>query len=59
MLSTMVITFLPRSKRILIPWLQSPSAEILEPKKIKSGLKDSFETNKHALSDLGYRVIQT
>ena len=59
MLSRLVITFLPTSKRLLIWWLQSPSAVILEPKKIKSGLKDSFETNKHALSDLGYRVIQT
>ena len=36
MLSTLVITFLPRSKRLLISWLQSPSAVILEPKKIKS-----------------------
>ena len=36
MLSSLVITFLPRSKRILILWLQSPSAVILEPKKIKS-----------------------
>ena len=35
MLSRFVITFLPRSKRILISWLQSPSAMILEPKKIK------------------------
>ena len=32
----MVITFLPRSKRLLISWLQSPSAVILESKKIKS-----------------------
>ena len=32
----MVITFLPRSKRLLISWLQSPSAVILEPPKIKS-----------------------
>ena len=31
-----VITFLPRSKLLLISWLQSPSAVILEPKKIKS-----------------------
>ena len=31
-----VIAFLPRSKRLLISWLQSPSAVILEPKKIKS-----------------------
>ena len=36
MLSRLVITFLPRSKRLLISWLQSPSALILEPPKIKS-----------------------
>ena len=36
MLSRLVITSLPRSKRLLISWLQSPSAVILEPKKIKS-----------------------
>ena len=36
MLSRLAITFLPRSKRLLISWLQSPSAVILEPKKIKS-----------------------
>ena len=35
-LSRFVIAFLPRSKRLLISWLQSPSAVILEPKKIKS-----------------------
>ena len=35
-LSRVVIAFLPRSKRLLISWLQSPSAVILEPKKIKS-----------------------
>ena len=35
MLSRLVITFLPRSKRLLISWLQSPSAVIFEPKKIK------------------------
>ena len=35
-LSRLVITFLPRSKRLLISWLQSPSAMILEPKSIKS-----------------------
>ena len=37
MLSTLVITFLPRSKHHLISWLQSPSEVILEPQKIKSG----------------------
>ena len=36
MLSRFVIAFLPRSKRLLISWLQSPSEVILEPKKIKS-----------------------
>ena len=36
MLSKLVIAFLPRSKRLLISRLQSPSATILEPKKIKS-----------------------
>ena len=36
MMSRLVITFLPRSKRLLILWLQSPSAVILEPPKIKS-----------------------
>ena len=36
MLSRLDITFLPRSKHLLISWLQSPSAVILEPPKIKS-----------------------
>ena len=36
MLSRLVITFLPRSKCLLISWLQSPSAVLLEPPKIKS-----------------------
>ena len=36
MLSRLVITFLPRSKRLLISWLQSPSSVILELKKINS-----------------------
>ena len=34
--SRLVINFFPRSKRLLISWLQSPSAVILEPQKIKS-----------------------
>ena len=38
MLTRLVITFLPRSKRLLISWLQSPSAVILEHKKIKSDI---------------------
>ena len=36
MLFRLVITFLPRSQRLLISWLQSPTAVILEPPKIKS-----------------------
>ena len=36
MLSRFLISFLPKSKRLLISWLQSPSAVILEPKKVKS-----------------------
>ena len=36
LLFNMVITFLPRSKHLLISWMQSPSAVILEPPKIKS-----------------------
>ena len=44
MLSRLVITFLTRSKRLLISWLQSPSAVILEPKKIKS---DTVSTVSH------------
>ena len=38
MLSRLVITFPPRSKHLLISWLQSPSAVILEPPKIKSAI---------------------
>ena len=38
MLSRLVITFLPRNKRLLISWLQAPSAVILEPPKIKSAI---------------------
>ena len=38
MLSRLVITFLPRSKRLLISWLQPPSAVILKPAKIKSAI---------------------
>ena len=47
MLSRLVITFLPRSKRLLISWLQSPSAVILEPEKIKS---DKVSTVSHSIS---------
>ena len=64
MLSRLVIIFLPRSKRLLISWLQSPSAVILEPlSKIKSTTVSSFpiylplsdETGCH---DLCFNVVQ-
>ena len=42
MLSRFVIAFLPRSKCLLISWLQSPSTVILEPRKIKSVAVSSF-----------------
>ena len=42
MLSRVVIAFLPRSKCVLISWLQSLSAVILEPKKIKSVTVSTF-----------------
>ena len=44
MLSRLVTTFLPRSKRLLISWLQLPSAVILEPQRIKS---DTVSTVAH------------
>ena len=46
-LSRLVITFLPRSKRLLISWLQSSSAVILEPQKIKS---DTVSTDSPSIS---------
>ena len=49
MLSRLVITFLPRSKRLLISWLQSPSSVILEPPKIKS---DTVSTVSPSISQL-------
>ena len=47
MLSRLVITYLLRSKRLLISWLQSPSAVILEPPKIKS---DTVSTVSQSIS---------
>ena len=44
MLSRLVITFLPRSRHLLISWLQSPSAVILEPPKIKSDTVSTVST---------------
>ena len=52
MLSRLVITFLPRSKHILISWLQSPSAVILEPQKIKSDTVSTvYPSISHVLWD--------
>ena len=50
MLSRLVITFLPRSKRLLISWLQSPSVVILEPKNINS---DTVSTVSPSISHEG------
>ena len=47
MLSRLVITFLLRSKRLLISWLQSPSAVILEPKTIKSDTVSTVSPSIH------------
>ena len=46
MLSRLVIPFLPRSKRLLISWLQSPSAVILEPPKIKSDIVSTVSPSR-------------
>ena len=58
MLSRLVITFLPRSKRLLISWLQSPSAVILQPQKIKS---DTISTVSPSISlmDNQLRTLET
>ena len=50
MVSRLVITFLPRSKRLLISWLQSPSAVILQPPKLKS---DTVSTVSPSISHDG------
>ena len=50
MLSRLVITFLPRSKCLLISWLQSPSAVILGPKRIKSATVSPYICQDHAKS---------
>ena len=57
MLSRLVITFLPRSKHLLISWLQSPCAVILEPPKIKS---DTVSTVSPSIDDrwMHYKVTE-
>ena len=52
MMSRLLITFLPRSKRLLISWLKSPFAVILEPRKIKS---DTVSTVSPSISHDGTR----
>ena len=54
MLSRLVITFLPRRKHLLISWLQSPSAMILEPQKIKS---DTVSTVSPSISCLASSLV--
>jgi len=56
MLSRLVITFLPRSKCLLISWLQSPSAVILEPRKIKSATVSTVSPS--ICHDLGYLNVE-
>ena len=57
MLSRLVITFLPRSKRLLISWLQSPPAVILEPKKIKSDTVSTVSPSISHESRLNHRAV--
>ena len=58
MLSRLVITFLPRSKRLLISWLQSPSVVILEPRKIKSQCyKDGVKVKGVIIGGLAILVV--
>ena len=52
-LSGLVITFLPRSKRLLISWLQSPSAVILESQKIK------FDTVSTVAPSISHEVMSS
>ena len=58
MLSRLVITFLPRSKHLFISWLQSPSAVILEPPKIKSVTVSSVSPSIcHKVMGLGATIL--
>ena len=63
MLSRLVITFLPTSKRLLISWLQSPSVVILEPRIIKSDtvstVSPSISGGNSSRSDKGEGAVQT
>ena len=58
MLSRLVIIFLPRSNRLLTSWLQSPSAVILEPKKIKSDTVSTVSPSmSHEVIDLDALIL--
>ena len=57
MLSMLVITFLPRSKRLLISWPQSPSAVILEPRKIKSATVSTVSPLCHEVMGPDARIL--
>ena len=58
MLSRLVITFLPRSKHLLISWLQSPSAVILEPPTIKSATISTVSPSIcHEVMGLGAMIL--
>ena len=56
MLSRLVITFLPKSKRLLISWLQPPSAVILEPPKIRSVTVST--TSPYICHDLSFLNVE-
>ena len=59
MLSRLVIAFLPRNKRLLISWLQSPSAVILEPPKIKSvTVSTVFPSTFHEVMGLDATILR-
>ena len=58
MLSRLVISILPRSKRLLISWLQSPSAVILEPKNIKSATVSPSICHNTGCHDLSFLNIE-
>ena len=57
MLSRLVITFLPRSKHLLISWLQSPSAVILESPKIKSATVSTVSSIWHEVTGLDVILV--
>ena len=60
MLSRLVIAFLARSKCLLISWLQSPSAVILEPEKIKSVTVSIVSPSiSHEVTNLAYSKAET